>query len=448
MAVQSPAGFKGLLLISFLLFSVVQCRHVTDLNSVQALNGLRIDVVHRDFFFGNNITSGERLKRAVKRSQKRLERLQMSTVLNTDELSDGTEAVQAPIIGGSGEFLMQVAIGTPALSLSAILDTGSDLIWTQCKPCVDCYKQPTPIYDPSLSSTYSKVPCSSSLCQDFSCSEAQCKYDYNYDDYSFTKGILSYETFTLSSQPLPNITFGCSQDSEGHGFLQGTGLVGFGRGPLSLNSQLGKSIGNKFSYCLVGIHASPSKPSPLFIGQMASFNGPNVKSTPILQSSSNPSFYYLSLKGISIGKQLLEIPPGTFDLQRDGSGGVVIDSGSTITYLQQDAYEAVFKALASIDLPRVDATPFALDLCFRENNETGSLNARFPTINFQFQGATYRVTKQNYMLDFKDGISCLAMLPSSGSMAIIGNIQQQNYHIFYDLEQNVLSFQRTVCAAL
>jgi hypothetical protein len=29
------------------------------------------------------------------------------------------------------------------------------------------------------------------------------------------------------------------QDSEGHGFLQGTGLVGFGRGPLSLNSQLG-----------------------------------------------------------------------------------------------------------------------------------------------------------------------------------------------------------------
>ena len=46
----------------------------------------------------------------------------MSTVLNTDELSDGTKAVQAPIIGGSGEFFMQVAIGTPALSLSAILD--------------------------------------------------------------------------------------------------------------------------------------------------------------------------------------------------------------------------------------------------------------------------------------------------------------------------------------
>jgi hypothetical protein len=28
----------------------------------------------------------------------------MSTVLDTDELSDGTEAVQALIIGGSGDF--------------------------------------------------------------------------------------------------------------------------------------------------------------------------------------------------------------------------------------------------------------------------------------------------------------------------------------------------------
>ena len=45
--------------------SVVQYRHVTDLNSVQALNGLRTDVVRRYFLLGNNITSSERLKQAV-----------------------------------------------------------------------------------------------------------------------------------------------------------------------------------------------------------------------------------------------------------------------------------------------------------------------------------------------------------------------------------------------
>lgn len=445
MAGQSPASFKGLWFIPCLLLSVflrlVQCMYVTDLNSV---NGLRIDLMRTDFLL-DNISPTERLKRAVERSQNRLEKLQMSVLRNADVLNVETESVQTPINAGSGEFLIEVSIGSPALSYFAIMDTGSDLIWTQCKPCVGCYKQPTAIFDPSSSSTYSNVPCNSSLCQGFYCSDAECKYNYNYGDYSFTKGILGYETFTLSSQSLPNIAFGCSQDSEGQGFKQAAGLVGFGRGPLSLNSQLGKSIGNKFSYCLMSVSDSPSKTSPLFIGQTASLTGSNVMSTPIIQSSSNPSYYYLFLKGISIGGKFLDIPPGTFDLQGDGSGGFIIDSGTTITYLQQAAYEAVYQALAIITLPQTDPTPYGLDLCYRTN---GSSNVRFPTMIFHFQGADYRVTQQNYMMDFSGGIICLAMLPTSSDMAILGNVLQQNYHILYDIEQNVLSFERTVCDAL
>jgi len=447
MAGQSPAGFKGLLLISFLFLSVVQCRLVTDLDSVQASNGLRIDLVHRDSF-DSNVTPTERLRRAVERSQMRLDRLHMSSVLTTDEFGFETKDVQVPVYSGSGEFLMKVAIGTPNISMSSVMDTGSDLIWTQCKPCVDCYKQPTPIYDPSSSSTYSKVPCSSPLCQGFSCHQTECTYDYNYNDYSFTKGVLSYETFTLSSKSLPNIAFGCSHDSEGHGFGAGTGIIGFGRGPLSLNSQLGKTTGNKFSYCLVGGSPSPSKSSPLFVGQTAILSGNDVQSTPILQSKANPSSYYLSLKGISVGNQSLDIAPGTFDLQNDGSGGVIIDSGSTITYLPENAYEAVFNALSSIHLQQTDGSPFSLDLCFKENLDAVSLNAKFPAIDFHFEGATYRVNQRNYMLNFQGDTVCLAMLPSSSGSTILGNVLQQNYHIHYDLEKNVLSFQRTVCSTL
>lgn len=448
MAGQSPAGFKGVLLISFLFLSLVQCRPVTDLDSVQAPNGLRIDLVHRDVF-DSNVTRTERLRRAVERSQKRLERLDMSTVLNTDEFGIRTNDVQVPVYSGGGEFLMNVAIGTPNLSMSSIMDTGSDLIWTQCKPCVDCYKQPTPIYDPSLSSTYSKVPCNSSLCHGFSCHRTECTYVYDYNDYSFTKGVLSYETFTLSSQSIPNIAFGYSQDSEGHGFGAGSGLIGFGRGPLSLNSQLGKTMGNKFSYCLVGGRPSPFRTSPLFVGRTASLKGTDVQSTPILQNRASPSSYYLSLKGISVGNQSLDIAPGTFDLQLDGSGGVAIDSGSTITYLAQNAYGAVFKALSSMNLQQTDASPFSLDLCFKANVDAVTLNAMFPAIDFHFEGATYRVNQRNYMLNyFQRDTVCLAMLPSPSGTTILGNVLQQNYHILYDLEQNVLSFQRTVCATM
>jgi hypothetical protein len=460
MARQSARSFgacKWLLITLTLLLSVfplIQCRHVSNFPvhevvgvrlQEESLIGLRIDLVRTDSplspFSPGNITSTDRLKRAIKRSQDRLEKLQMSV--------DEVKAVEATVNAGNGEFLMNMAIGTPSLSFSAILDTGSDLTWTQCKPCTDCYRQPTPIYDPSQSSTYSKVPCSSSLCQAlpmYSCTGANCKYLYTYGDQSSTEGILSYESFTLTSQSVPHIAFGCGQDNEGGGFSQGGGLVGFGRGPLSFISQLGQSVGNKFSYCLVSITDSPSKTSPLFIGKTASLNAKTVSSTPLVQSSSQPTFYYLSLEGISVDGQLLDIADGTFDLEFDGTGGVIIDSGTTVTYLEQSGYDVVKKTvISSINLPQVDGSNIGLDLCFEP--ESGSSTSHFPTITFHFEGADFNLPKENYIYTDSSGIACLAMLPSSG-MSIFGNIQQQNYQILYDNERNVLSFAPTVCDTL
>jgi len=448
----SPGAGKCLVVSLLLLsaFPLMHCRHVTmspvhEAVGVKLLDepliGLRIDLVRIDSPLSpispGNITSAERLKRAIKRSQDRLQKLQISV----DEVKD----VEAPVSAGTGEFLMKMAIGSPSLPFSAILDTGSDLTWTQCKPCSKCYRQPTPIYDPSQSSTYSKVPCTSSLCHALlqsSCTSGNCEYLYEYGDSSSTQGILSYESFTVSSQSLPNIAFGCSQDNEGGGFSQGSGLVGFGRGPLSFVSQLGQSVGNKFSYCLVSVTDSPSKTSPLFIGQTASLKAKTISSTPILQSRSHTTFYYLSLEGISVGGQLLDIPDGTFDLQYDGTGGVIIDSGTTVTYLEQSGYDAVKEALSSsINLPQVDGSSVGLDLCWR------SSTSNFPTITFHFEGADFNLPKANYIYADSSGVQCLAMLPSSG-MSIFGNIQQQNYQILYDNGRNVLSFAPTVCDTL
>jgi hypothetical protein len=39
-----------------------------------------------------------------------------------------------PVSPGEGEFLTRFALGTPAQSFTLILDTGSDLVWTQCLP--------------------------------------------------------------------------------------------------------------------------------------------------------------------------------------------------------------------------------------------------------------------------------------------------------------------------
>jgi hypothetical protein len=458
---QSPrtAGCKRqlLMLIPLLLFSefvflpLMECRQVTNSNSVQPQNGLRIDLVRKDSLLFPDITSTERVKRAVQRSQGRFEKLQIMSVVNTDRLQGGNQLtdLETPVSAGDGEFLIEAAIGTPALSFSGILDTGSDLVWTKCNPSTSS------IYDPSASSTYRKVPCHSSLCQPsptFSCSDNRdCDFAYAYGDGSRTSGIVSYETFTFSSQSFPKIAFGCALDNEGAGFEKVGGLVGFGGGPLSLVSQLGPSLGNKFSYCLVSITESAKKKSPLFLGNTASLNATTVGSTPILRTRSIPTFYYLSLEGISVNDQSLDIPPGTFDLQSDGSGGLIIDSGTTITYLPQTAYDALKNALvSSINLQQVDGSSYGLDLCFVTDGSSTS----FPSVTFHFKGADFDVPKDNYLVsvgnDGGDLVLCFAMAAntSAGGISILGNIQQQNYQILYDNENNVLSFAPTACDTL
>jgi hypothetical protein len=152
------------------------------------------------------------------------------------------------------------------------------------------------------------------------------------------------------------------------------------------------------------------------------------------------------LEGISVGRKLLNIPASTFDLTADGDGGLIIDSGTTVTYLEQTGYDLVKKALISfINLPQADGSSIGLDLCYKP--QSGSSTPKFPTITFHFKGADYHLPKENYIFVDSSGIICLAMLPSMG-MSIFGNFQQQNYHILYDNGRNMLSFAPTVCDAL
>jgi hypothetical protein len=49
------------------------------------------------------------------------------------------------------EYLVHFAIGTPPQPVQLTLDTGSDLVWTQCRPCKVYFRQALPYFDPSLS---------------------------------------------------------------------------------------------------------------------------------------------------------------------------------------------------------------------------------------------------------------------------------------------------------
>ncbi|XP_061371529.1 aspartic proteinase nepenthesin-1-like [Gastrolobium bilobum] len=209
--------------------------------------GFRVSLHHVDS--GKNLTKLERVQHGIKRRKNRLQRLNAMVLA----ASTPDSQLESPIHAGNGEYLMELSIGTPPKSYPAVLDTGSDLIWTQCMPCSQCYKQPTPIFDPKKSSTFSKLSCSSDLCSALpssTCGDG-CQYMYTYGDYSMTQGVLATETFTFGGKAkAKNIGFGCGEKNEGDGFEQASVLVGLGRGPLSLVSQLKEQ---RFSYCLTSM---------------------------------------------------------------------------------------------------------------------------------------------------------------------------------------------------
>ena len=110
--------------------------------------GFRVSLTHIDAGL-KNLTKLQLIQRAIiNRVKPRLEKL--SVITKNGRIDD----VRAPVYVGDREFLMNLSIGTPVVPLVAIMDTGSDLIWTQCKPCTYCFKQATPVFNPKLSSSF------------------------------------------------------------------------------------------------------------------------------------------------------------------------------------------------------------------------------------------------------------------------------------------------------
>ncbi|XP_011620449.1 aspartic proteinase nepenthesin-2 [Amborella trichopoda] len=134
------------------------------------------------------------------------------------------------------------------------------------------------------------------------------------------------QTNNAIQKVLNGIGFGCGHNNTGNFLAAMAGIKGLGGGPLSLASQLGGVTADKFSYCLTfGIAIDA-------IGQLISrdnpvIDGPNTKRTEIIRDPDMPTFHFLNLEGISAGDKRLTVPPGTFDQDADGNGGLMIDSG-------------------------------------------------------------------------------------------------------------------------
>ncbi|MCL7038679.1 hypothetical protein MKW94_025438 [Papaver nudicaule] len=345
---------------------------------------------------------------------------------------------------------MDVYIGTPPKHYSLILDTGSDLNWIQCTPCHDCFEQIGPHYNPLESKSYKNISCHDPRCHLVSspdppqtCDSVNqtCPYYYWYGDNSNTTGDFSLETFTVNLttpsgasefKQVENVMFGCGHWNRGL-FHGASGLLGLGRGPLSFASQLQSAYGHTFSYCLVDRNSDLSVSSKLIFGEDPSLlSHPNLNFTTLVGAAgkdedSVDTFYYVQIKGVRVGDEVLEIPEGTWKLSKQGAGGTIIDSGTTLNY------------------PLVKDFP-VLYPCY---NVSGVQNIELPEFAILFEdGAVWDFPVENYFIRLDpEEVVCLAVLGTPrSSLSILGNYQQQNFHILYDTKKSRLGFAPTKCA--
>lgn len=280
------------------------------------------------------------------------------------------------------------------------------------------------------------------------CTVSGCAYSYSYGDGGSTDGVLATESFRFSSgagATVHGVAFGCGTDNLG-GTDNSSGLVGMGRGPLSLASQLGVT---RFSYCFTPFNDTTTS-SPLLLGSTASLSSA-AKSTPFVPSPSVPrrsSYYYLSLEGITVGDAALPIDPAVFRLiTASGRGGLIIDSGTTFTALEERAFVVLARAVAAqVALPMASGAHLGLGLCFAAPEGRGPEAVRVPRVVFHFDGADMELPRESLVVEDRDArVACLGMVSTRG-MSVLGSMQQQNMHILYDIERGVLSFEPANCA--
>ncbi|CAK9156045.1 unnamed protein product [Ilex paraguariensis] len=357
-------------------------------------------------------------------------------------------------------LIVSLPIGTPPQSQQMVLDTGSQLSWIQCHKKAPRKPPPTTSFDPSLSSSFSVLPCNHPLCKpripDFtlptSCDQNRlCHYSYFYADGTLAEGNLVREKFELSnSQSTSPLILGCATDSSAT-----EGILGMNLGRLSFASQAKIS---RFSYCVpVRQNRANVKPTGTFyLGQnpnSPTFQYVNLLTFPQGQRMPNldPLAYTVGMVGIRIGGKKLDIPPSVFRPDAGGSGQTMIDSGTEYTFLVEAAYSKVREEIVRLvgsKLKKGYVYEGALDTCFDgDGMQIGRLIGDM-VLEFE-KGLEIVVGKDRILDDVGGGVHCLGIGRSDSlgiASNIIGNFHQQNLWVEFDLANRRVGFGKADCS--
>jgi hypothetical protein len=249
---------------------------------------------------------------------------------------------------------------------------------------------------------------------------------------------------TNHNTTLAGVVLGCAFSRTGQSFASADGVLSLGNSKISFATQAAARFGGRFSYCLVDHLAPRDVTGYISFGPGREGDTPPTSNqTPLLLDPALP-FYTVTVQAVQVAGVALDVPGEVWDVKRNG--GVILDTGTTLTVLASPAYKAVVGALSKhlTGVPKVSMDPF--EYCYNWTAR-GPDAQEIPKLTVQFAGpALFEPPAKSYVIDVAPGVKCIGVQEGEWpGVSVFGNILQQEHLWEFDLNNQWVRFRPSSC---
>jgi len=313
------------------------------------------------------------------------------------------------------QYFGDIEIGTPAQSFKVIFDTGSSNLWVPSKKCglfnIACRTHNK--YDSKKSSTYQ---------------EDGSKFEIRYGTGAM-EGFVSGDKVCVAGACVKNQKFAEATKEPGIAFIAAKfdGILGMGFNTISVN-HLPTVFDNMVSQNVVDsavfsfwLNRNPedSNGGQLVLGGIddSLYTGA-IDYIPVTRKG----YWQVHMEGMTVGDDST--------MACKGGCEAVMDTGTSLIAGPKEAVDAINRAIGAKIIP---ITGEAMIEC--------SKIPELPTISFKFNGKTYELTGEEYVLKVTQGpvtqcISGFMGLKTPGGLFILGDVFLGKYYNIYDVENS------------
>lgn len=339
-------------------------------------------------------------------------------------------------------YFINATLGTPAQPLRLHLDTGSSDMWVNTAGSAQCSQKTRPCdlagtYDANSSSTYEYVGS---------------WFNISYVDGSGAAGDYATDTISVGGATLAGLQFGVGYSSSSAQGILGVGYpvgeVQVGRAGLPAYDNLparmassGATASPAFSLWLDDLAAGTGQ--VLFGGvDAARFAGP-LRTLPVQRVGSLYAEFLVTLTGVSLGAR---------PVAEGQALPVLLDSGSSLTYLPDSMAEAIYEEV-SAQYDSAEGVAYVACSLASSSSDAVAFNFTSPVISVPMSELVLDVYassssssgggRRPRLADGRTEACLFGIAPAGGGAAVLGDTFLRSAYVVYDPGNDEVSLAQT-----